>query len=463
MKCVPLILLSGLLVVQGTGAALAQSEIGPSPRPAEAAPTTTLASQQYLDDYPAGAPISQPTDAQPQAVAPSLPLDSSNPGPIAGEECKPWTIPQPCFLQNLGIRMGGWLEQGFTANGWGSSNSFNGPLACNDLNEQYQLNQFWMFFDRPTDTQGCGWDIGGHVDLCYGTDWRYGRNYGLENRIDAANQYYGLVLPQFYLEVAYDDLKVKLGHFAYCLGYEVVPSPLNFFYSHSYALCYGDPILVTGLEADYKLNDNLTLVGGFNRGWMMFEDDNGCLDFAGGARWVSDDKETRLSFLTIDGPEDPAGQHNTFTYCLMYEEDVSKNMLYVIQQNLGVTQDGNPRDATQNAYWGGFVNYLLYKINPCWTAGLRFELFRDEEGSRVAGIGNWIGSDAGWTALPGFAGDFWELSAGLNWKANPNLTFRPELRYDWYDGTTNLQGVLPFNNGNSSTQLTLAADVILTF
>ena len=34
----------------------------------------------------------------------------------------------------------------------------------------------------------------------------------------------------------------------------------------------------------------------------------------------------------------------------------------------------------------------------------------------------------------GFEGNFYALTAGLNYKPNANLTFRPELRYDWFDG-----------------------------
>jgi hypothetical protein len=30
-------------------------------------------------------------------------------------------------------------------------------------------------------------------------------------------------------------------------------------------------------------------------------------------------------------------------------------------------------------------------------------------------------------------GDFYEISAGLNWTPSANLMVRPELRYDWAD------------------------------
>ena len=62
-------------------------------------------------------------------------------------------------------------------------------------------------------------------------------------------------MPQFYMEVGYNDLTVRMGHYAPSIGYEVVAAPGNFFYSHSYALAYSEPVLVTGLQADYKLNN----------------------------------------------------------------------------------------------------------------------------------------------------------------------------------------------------------------
>ena len=101
---------------------------------------------------------------------------------------------------------------------------FNGPVTTNDRDREYQLNQAWLYFDRPTNTDGCGWDLGGHIDVVYGTDWRFGQCFGLENRIDSPNSFYGLILPQFYAEVAVNDLTVKMGHFATNTSLEKVPA-----------------------------------------------------------------------------------------------------------------------------------------------------------------------------------------------------------------------------------------------
>ena len=75
----------------------------------------------------------------------------------------------------------------------------------------------------------------------------FGQCYGLENRFDSVNSAYGLILPQFYGELAINDLTVKAGHYATFTSYEIVPAPANFFYSHSYLMSgYFDPVLAVG-------------------------------------------------------------------------------------------------------------------------------------------------------------------------------------------------------------------------
>jgi hypothetical protein len=304
------------------------------------------------------------------------------------------------------------------------------------------------------------------VDVVYGTDWRYGDDPGLEQRIDAQNQLYGLVIPQMYMEVGINDLTVRLGHYASSLGYEQVPAPANFFYSHSYELAYAEPILLTGGRADYKLSDNWSVNGGLNDGWNNFEDPDKAFDFQGGVNWQNDEKTTSLSYEFIVGHEGiggvappPGTTNEVYDAALVFKQQVTKKLLYVAQNNMGFDSEGDPRTGG-SARWYGLAQYFIYTINPKLSAGTRVEWFRDEEGSRVAGVGN---LNDGWMGAPGFEGTFTELTVGLNYRPNLNLVIRPELRCDWYSGSTNLAGQLPFGDGTRSQQLLLATDMILTF
>jgi hypothetical protein len=369
---------------------------------------------------------------------------------------KPWTIPQLKALERLGILTTGWLEQGVTFNALSPHDGWNGPVATNDLSNNYELNQFWLTFVRPVKTDGCGFDVGGRIDACYGTDWRYGDSLGLESKIDAANGLYGLVIPQFYLEVGYDDLTVKMGHYAASMGYEQVPAPANFFYSHSHELAYAEIILATGFQADYKLSENWSVNGGINTGWGMFEDNNDKMSFLGGLKWHNTSDKTSVSFEITAGPSDPAGENHLYDYALVLKQQLSEKLLYVAQHNFG----GAETATGGYGIWYGLDQYLIYTINPKLSAGARVEWFRDEEGTRVAGVGN---LNDGWSGLPGFAGTFSEVTTGLNWRPCRNLVVRPELRWDWYGGTTNVAGQLPFGDGLHASQFLFATDAVFTF
>jgi hypothetical protein len=383
---------------------------------------------------------------------------------------QPWKLPQPNFLACRGIDMGGWIQQGITYNAWKPQDRFNGPVTTNDRAGEYQLNQAWLYFARPTKTDGDGWDLGGRIDMTYGTDWRFGQCFGLETTFDDPNSFYGLCLPQFYLEVAYNDLTVKMGHFATFTSLEVVPAPMNFFYSHCYLMNgYFDPLLVTGLETDYKLNDNWTAVAGFNRGWMQFEDPYNDINFLGGLRWASDSKKSNLSLMLDAGPQagfaeyDGSIVHDRTSVYVVYTTQLTQRLQWGQQYLAGVESHGSVVNPGRDASWYGTEQQFIYKINDRWSAGLRYEWVRDNDGSRIAGIGNVLLTDRGWDGLPGLAGAYNDLSLGLNWRPNRNMVFRPEVRWDWYDGAPNAAGQLPFNNHTEREQFIADCDLIITY
>ena len=377
----------------------------------------------------------------------------------------PFKLPQPCVLQNLGINVGGWLQAGITANGEDPADNFNGPLLTNDRQGDLQMNELWLYLHRPVDTGGCGVDVGGRVDLLYGTDWRvaYFHGFGAEDVLNGSNQLYGLSIPQFYAEFALNDLSVKIGRMTGILGYEIVPPMGNFFYSHSYAMCYGEPILITGLMANYTIADRLSILGGFHQGIHRFENDNGSMNFQGGVMWTSPDQRLSLAYALDVGRNNFLNfqLEDEYVHSLVMKYQVSPKLLYVLQNDLGWA---NGAGANPDADWYGINQYLMYTLTDKWSAGMRIEWFRDDDGTRVLGLGN---LDAqGWSApsgAPGYSGSFTELTLGLNWKPKSNIFVRPEVRWDWYDGTTNANALLPFDAGNSSSQFTLATDVIVTF
>jgi hypothetical protein len=218
------------------------------------------------------------------------------------------------------------------------------------------------------------------------------------------------------------------------------------------------------LQADYKLSDNWTAVGGFNRGGMKFENPAGTLDFLGGPRWASDDKRANLSMMVQAGPEEGfTGIHDRGNAITVFTYQITERFYYGSQYTAGIENQGSVVRPGQDASWYGTEQLFTYQLNPKWAAGLRYEWVRDNDGSRVAGIGNILGTARGWSGLPGMAGAYNDLSLGLNWRPHPNLVFRPEVRWDWYDGLANTANQLPYGAETKRQQFTTACDMIFTF
>lgn len=384
-----------------------------------------------------------------------------------GDIMAPYMQTKECIKNCYGINVGGWVQAGMTANFEDPQDRYNGPLLTNDRTGDLQMNQLWLYAQKSVDTGGCGIDVGGRFDMFYGTDWRaaYFHGFGFEDkRLNSSNQLYGLSLAQMYAEFAVNDLSVRIGRMTGILGYEVVPPMANFFYSHSYALCYGEPILITGLMADYKVTEQLTALAGFHQGIHQWDNSNGELNFQGGLMWTSQNQRFSAAYAFDLGRNNflPGMFHlqEEYLHSIVLKSQLTERMLYVIQSDYGYA---NAEAGFEDADWYGINQQLLYTLGDKWSAGARVEWFRDDDGTRVLGLGN---LDAqGWGGAPGYQGSFTSLTLGLNWKPKANILVRPELRWDWYNGAANPNGTypLPFDDGNSSSQCTLATDIVVMF
>ena len=379
----------------------------------------------------------------------------------------PYQQAKGCLKNCYGIDVGGWVQAGMTANFEDPQDRYNGPMLTNDRVGDLQMNQLWLYAQKPVDTGGCGIDVGGRFDMFYGTDWRAAYCHGLgweDLRLNGPDQLYGLSLAQMYAEFAVNDLSVKIGRMTGILGYEVVPPMGNFFYSHSYTMCYGEPLLITGLMADYKVSEQFKVTAGFHQGIHQWDNNNGELNLQAGLTWTSRDQRLSAAYAFDIGRNEflPALFHlkQEYLHSIVLKYQLTKRMLYVIQSDYGYA---NAEAGFEDADWYGINQYVRYTLGKKWSAGMRIEWFRDDDGTRVMGVGN---LDAqGWEGAPGYEGSFTALTLGLNWTPKSNILVRPEVRWDWYNGSPNPAGAypLPFDDGNSSSQCTLATDVVVMF
>jgi len=428
----------------GTGVPIPRAPVVDSAVAPEADPAEHAAADPFLDESASG-----------DASAPHEPSDMAGCGSgkcgtgcgIGGgyfasqrdcmRESEPltlWSMVAPCTEQCYGITAGGWIQFGYTTEGANG----DGTGLFNNYPNTVPLQQAWIYVDKSIDDDRCdAMDWGFHFDVVYGTDGQdtqafFGRTNEWDKPWDHGH-YYGVAIPQLYGEVAYNDLKVKLGHFYTICGYEVVQAPENFFYSHAFTMVQAEPFTHTGILAEYGMNDQITLWGGWTAGWDTGFTRNHGDTFLGGVSVQLLDRVTATYTTTMGnfGVGPGLSDDDGYSHSIVVDAAITDRLNYVFQSDY-VDNDlffGGTIPAGLDKAWG-INQYLLYRMNDCVGAGARLEYF-DQEASEVTAA-----------------------TVGLNLKPHANVILRPEIRFeDWSPG--NLLG------RRDST--ILAMDMIMTF
>ena len=390
------------------------------------------------------------------------------------------------WMRDFRLSVGGWVNAGITYNPAMPGDRFNGTVTLGDRSGELQLNQTYLYLERPVDIQGGRWDFGGRMDFLFGSDAAFTQASGDpqshwdQNLIGGDLRFYQLAIPQLYLEGVIpvgNGLGVKLGHFYTIVGNESVMAPDNFFYSHTYLMQYGEPFTQTGLLASYAFNENVTLSAGAVTGSILGGWDGGFdhnleqWGFLGGVTWANG--ETSFSANATHGVQDQnSGDWNLVS--LVLHHDVTEALHFTLQQDTGWAEKVL---GDQNAEWYGLAGYFSYDLTDMLAAGLRGEWFRDDEGFRARSrprisAHEEAGGKAHLQAIPPLNSDgeptgntYYALTAGLNWKPLPWVTLRPNVRYDWTNNVNLFDctgGAAPTRGADGSQGL-LSADVILMF
>jgi len=396
-----------------------------------------------------------------------------------GEAVEPWRLFGHCNDNRHGINFRGWVNGGIMGNSDSPASRFNGPATFYDRSNEGQLSQLYMIAEKTLDTaNGPAW--GFRLDALYGTDYRFNLSRGLSanNNFTAkwdSSRFYGFDIPQAYVEVGKDDTSIKIGHFYTIIGYEVVTAPDNFFMTHAYTMQYGEPFTHTGGLLTQKINDQLSIMAGITTGWDNFEDVyNGEYSFLGGVNMTSSDGNSKLAYAVSVGEEETAfgttfPTETRFIQSVVYSRTLTDRLSYVAQSDYGTQEQAVTYSGVENAQWYGVNQYMFYKINCCWTAGVRAEWFRDDDGVRVAPAGDYANTglfpNSNPASVGGFEGNFYAVAFGLNYKpqSNANLVVRPEVRYDHFQGNGVGGLANPYDDGNSDEQFVYGIDLIYLY
>ena len=387
-------------------------------------------------------------------------LDGSQPNDIADHRLAQW-------LDRLSQRCGedfqiyGYIDQGFTWNPASPRDRTNGLILNNYRSNDYQLNAIYLVGEKKLDHKRPDLQIGGRIDLAYGTDARFMTVDGLADHIvsDQASRFYKLAIRQAYFNLFLPvgrGASVKVGTYVSPIGQETGYAPANFFYSH--VLCYNlQPGAPTGLLFEYPMTDQWTIRFGPNLGWGTFNNINHSVSYTGSISWTSRDKKTQLQFDYQDGVQRTQVVENTalvLYYSLILNHQFTDRLDYIMEHDLLTSSSqSSPINSADNLQSYALANYLIYKINEKWKAGLRFEWLQNN-GARLSG------ADSSKLAA---SGNYYDITLGLNWQARPHLRFRPELRYDWQTPYQPLDQPLSYDDNTSSKNWLFGCDILWEF
>jgi Putative beta-barrel porin-2, OmpL-like. bbp2 len=439
-----------------------------------AAAASLLAGAAFADDQ------ATPPAAAPDATAPA----AAAPAAAAAPTPPPAPLSVDGWLKS--IKLGGHLEVGATMNPMSPPNDINFGHLFTDKANQIVLNQAAITVERDLDPKATWVDVGFKIQAFYGMDGQFTQFLGELPHQPANNRnQFDLVEANFLAHLPIftpGGTDVKAGQFSTPLGNEVIDPTGNFFYSKTYIFNFGIPLKHTGILFTTHVNPLVDIYygyttgvntsigspgGGYNADQPHFLGGFG-LNFA---------KVTVLA-LTHIGPEDPASSPFTGIHSkLRYLNDIvvtwkpNAKLTSVTELNY-IHDDGNFTGTETNGVSGGGVaEYLTYPLSPIVTAGLRGEIWRDNNGFFVAGFPNnndFVNAEYG---RPNSSYNFGpatygELTLGLNIKPAKmpkeidGLTVRPEIRWDHvYAGHGQFGDPL----GSSKDQVTLGIDLVVPF
>jgi putative OmpL-like beta-barrel porin-2 len=379
------------------------------------------------------------------------------------------------------LKIYGSLDAGVTFNPDAPKDRQNFGRLFTDRANELMLNQFFVTVERTLKPALQKLDWGFKLQaLLLGSD---SRALHLMGEFD--NSMHEIVQPAL-LEAFFElhlpiltagGVDVKAGQFITPLGAESIPSPGNFFYSHSYIYNFGVPIGHLGIQTTTHAAAWLDIYAGWTRGVNAgWDDNNEAGSFLGGIGFnFLGDKLTILATTSI-GPENDGSVVNAQNDFRFGESRYLSTITAIWKANdkLTVTSDLNYAvDAAVNTEAYGVAEYLTYAVNENLSFGARVEVWRDDDGffalqgadnDDVANLQRGIVDGLDPRTVGGGDTTYGAITFGGNirfsgrWKHH--VVIRPELRYDRAIGGSRNK---PFDDSSDSDQFTAAIDVVIAF
>ena len=355
------------------------------------------------------------------------------------------------------INVFGHIEGSYTYNFDNPARGLNLGRVFDFNDARFQINQLDLNIERQVDPTK--FDIGGRLEMLYGTDSRFIHSsdfidYGNKNQSSSSSSSSGSLVngPEYQFDIPQltlnlnipigNGLHVQVGKF---LFFKQIDPNASVFYSHSFTFGGALPFTLTGATASYPITPDLTVEGGFSRGWgQTLTDNNGAIDALGRVNYKIS-KDTTFTLALITGPEryhDNGHYRTVFDGSITYSVNDRLTLLFDGVYGYQAEPSGFGNDSDQ---WYGLASYAIYKLCDYANLNLRGEFYRDEEGFTT-----------------GIKQTLFEVTLGMTLTPFPDSTFgqnlkiRPEIRDDYSTRAY-------FNGLRDHNQFTFAVDAYYDF
>ena len=301
--------------------------------------------------------------------------------------------------------------------------------------------------------------FGGYVNMTAGQDAATIASMGFGAPGSVNDGSHNADLTQAYGSYAQGGLTVIAGKFATLAGEELITSPSNFNYTHSWMFGWG-PYTHTGVRATYAVNGMVTLVAGVNNGFDQVSSGTGgktgefAIDVAPDSMFSLNTSYYRgkgmMSAMPGTGSYlDMIGTVNATSRLTLVADYANARQDDALLTGSGTLQGSNilngqilPANTTVNAKWHALALYANYRIDDQWRVAYRNENFDDPQGFR-SGISQRLMSNT--------------LTLGFVPVRNTEL--RAEIRQDRSSGDYFLNA----DGAGKSTQMTYAMEALYQF
>ena len=415
----------------------------------------------------AGAALSQ-TVPDPNAPKPSV-GDTTSPAATAPG------APAAAASWASGVKFSAHVEGGATFNPVEPDNGVNFGHLFTDKPNEGLLNSVALTLQRDIDPTSKSVDIGFKLQGFYGSDARYTHFIGELDRDQNRLNQFDVVEANVIVHAPIlfkGGIDIKAGQYVTLEGQETIDPTGNFFYSHTYIFNFGIPFKHTGIITTSHVSPMLDIYAGYDTGvntsvGSKGGSNDGEFHFMGGFG-LNLGKLTVLAITHI-GPENPAGTLGVGVNVHGFNRYLNDALFtYKFNDKLtSITELNYIRDDGARATGGGVVQYFTYVLTPEITAGIRGEVWRDNNGFYVFAFPGNLDFINAATGQPNGSFNFGPVTYGavtLGMNLKPahlpkfiqGLTLRPEIRYD-----RALAGANPFNGGAARDQFTFGIDGVL--